>query len=109
MTEEPKAAALAPKLFPDYGHRAAIMERRSAVRWADRITVPLLIMHGGADTNVDPAHPLQLAAAMQRNGNPYEIVIVAGARPSSTPELRVRLAESHCVATGLLVDFTCLS
>src|SRR5574341_592983 len=33
--EDPQAAALAPKLFPDYDiNRAAIIERRSAVRWA---------------------------------------------------------------------------
>ena len=79
--EDPKAAALAPQLFPNYEtNRAAIIERRSAARWADRITTPLLIMHGGADTSVNPAHALQLAAALQRSGRSYELVIVAGAR-----------------------------
>jgi pimeloyl-ACP methyl ester carboxylesterase len=74
------------KLFPDYEtNRAAIMERRSAVRWADRITAPLLIMHGGDDTSVNPTHALQLAAALQRNGKPYELVIAAGARHSLEP------------------------
>lgn len=78
--EDPKVAALAPKLFPNYEtDRAAIIERRSAVRWADRITAPLLIMHGGADTSVNPAHALQLAVALQRSGKPYELAIVAGA------------------------------
>jgi dipeptidyl aminopeptidase/acylaminoacyl peptidase len=79
--EDPKAAAMGPQLFPDYeSNRAAIIERRSAVRWADRIIAPLLIMHGGADTSVSPAHALQLAAALQRSGKSYELAIVAGAR-----------------------------
>ena len=79
--EDASAAALAPKLYPDYEtNRAAILERRSAVRWADRINTPLLIMHGGADTSVNPAHALQLAVALQRHGKPYELAIVAGAR-----------------------------
>jgi dipeptidyl aminopeptidase/acylaminoacyl peptidase len=79
--EDPQAAAMAPQLFPDFEtNRAAIIERRSAVRWADRITTPLLIMHGGADRSVNPAHALQLAAVLQRSGRPYELVIAAGAR-----------------------------
>jgi dipeptidyl aminopeptidase/acylaminoacyl peptidase len=79
--EDANAAAMAPQLFPDFEtNRPAIIERRSAVRWADRISAPLLIMHGGADTSVNPGHALQLAAALQRSSKPYELVIVAGAR-----------------------------
>jgi dipeptidyl aminopeptidase/acylaminoacyl peptidase len=79
--DDPQIEAMAPKIFPDYAtNRAAIVERRSAVRWADRIGAPLLIMHGGNDTSVNPAHALQLATVLQRNGKPYELVIVAGAR-----------------------------
>jgi dipeptidyl aminopeptidase/acylaminoacyl peptidase len=81
VKEDSQAAALGPKIFPDYEtNRAAIIERRSAVRWADRISVPLLIMHGGDDTSVNPAHALRLADALQRSGRRYELVIVAGAR-----------------------------
>jgi dipeptidyl aminopeptidase/acylaminoacyl peptidase len=81
VKDDPNAAALGSKIFPDYEtNRAAIIERRSAVRWADRITAPLLIMHGGDDRSVNPAHALQLAAALQQNGKPYELVIAAGAR-----------------------------
>jgi dipeptidyl aminopeptidase/acylaminoacyl peptidase len=81
LKEDPKAAALGPKIFPDYEtNRAALIERRSAVLWADRITAPLLIMHGGDDTSVNPAHALQLATALQRSNKRYELVIIAGAR-----------------------------
>ncbi len=81
LKEDPKVAALAPQILPDYEtNRAAIIERRSAVRWADRLTAPLLIMHGGDDKSLNPTHALQLAAALQRSGKPCELVIVAGAR-----------------------------
>jgi dipeptidyl aminopeptidase/acylaminoacyl peptidase len=84
--EDPRAMAMAPQLFPDWeSNRAAIIERRSAVRWADRITAPLLIMHGGDDTSVNPAHALQLAAVLQRSGKQYELVIAAGARHRLDP------------------------
>lgn len=81
LKEDPKAAAFSRQLWPDYeANHLAIAERRSAVRWADRITAPLLIMHGGDDTSVSPTHALQLAAALQRHGKPYELVIAAGAK-----------------------------
>lgn len=69
------------------GHcnRAAITEKRSAVRWASRITAPLLITYGGDDTTVNPAHALQLARALQRSGKPYELMIAAGARHVPEP------------------------
>jgi dipeptidyl aminopeptidase/acylaminoacyl peptidase len=80
LREEPNAATMAPQLFADWEtNRNAIMERRSAVRWAERINAPLLIMHGGADTSVDPGHALQLAAMLQRSGKPYELAVVADA------------------------------
>ena len=47
---------------------------------ADRITTPLLIMHGADDTSVKPTHAMQLAAALHRSGKPYELVIAAGAK-----------------------------
>ena len=80
LKDDAKAAALAPKLFPNYDtNRPEIIERRSAVRWAGRITAPLLIMHGGNDTTVNTTHAFELAAALQRSGKPYELVIAAGA------------------------------
>ena len=43
-------AKYAAKIWPDIErNRDAIVERRSAIRWADRIRTPVLIMHGTAD------------------------------------------------------------
>jgi dienelactone hydrolase len=53
------------------------IESRSAVRWADKLTVPLLIFQGGADPAVSPAHALELARKMDEAGNLYQLVIYA--------------------------------
>ena len=53
------------------------MEERSAVRWADKLTVPLLIFQGGADPAVSPNHALELARKMEEAGNLYELVVYA--------------------------------
>jgi dipeptidyl aminopeptidase/acylaminoacyl peptidase len=80
LKEDSTSAAAARQIWPDYAvNHAAIADRRSAVRWADRISAPLLIMHGRDDPQVSPAHALQLAAALQRSGRTYELVIAAGA------------------------------
>jgi dienelactone hydrolase len=53
------------------------MEERSAVRWADKLTVPVLIFQGGADPAVSPNHALELARKMEEAGNLYELVVYA--------------------------------
>jgi dipeptidyl aminopeptidase/acylaminoacyl peptidase len=71
---------MAVSVWPDYlERRQEIDERRSAARWADRLRVPLLIMHGGADRELPPAQALALAAKLQAAGQPYELMIRAGA------------------------------
>jgi dienelactone hydrolase len=53
------------------------MEERSAVRWADKLTVPVLILQGGADPAVSPTQALELARKMEEAGNLYELVVYA--------------------------------
>lgn len=50
----------------------------SAVEWADKINVPLLMLQGGADWRVDPGETLHLAQKLQELGKSYELVIYAG-------------------------------
>ena len=79
-------AGFAHQIWPDYeSNHVAIADRRSALRWADRISAPLLIMHGGDDTTVSPVHALQLATELQRYGKPYELVIAADAKHTLQP------------------------
>ena len=53
------------------------MLERSAARWADKLTVPLLIIQGGADPAVSPAQALLLAQKMEEAGNLYALVVYA--------------------------------
>lgn len=86
LEQDPQAAAAAAKILPGFeANRDAHLERRSAVRWANRISAPLLIMHGGNDGTVSPSHALNLGLALQRAGKPYELAIVAGARHVMDP------------------------
>jgi dipeptidyl aminopeptidase/acylaminoacyl peptidase len=70
----------AKAIWPDYSqNREAIDERRSAVRWPERLNTPVLIMHGGSDGDVPPSQSIALAAKLQALGKPYELLIRAGA------------------------------
>jgi dipeptidyl aminopeptidase/acylaminoacyl peptidase len=72
-------ARLANTVWPDFAEkRAAIVHRRSAVAWADKLDVPLLIMHGALDPQVSPLHSLRLAQLLQKAGKRYELVVRAG-------------------------------
>jgi dipeptidyl aminopeptidase/acylaminoacyl peptidase len=79
LESTPQARAMANSIWPDYAARQdAIHERRSAVAWAEKLDVPLLIMHGGADESVSPSQSIALAAKLESLGKPYELLIRAG-------------------------------
>ena len=70
---------LIKQIWPDYAaHKDEIIQRRSAVRWVDRLNVPLLLMHGGGDYTVNPEQTLNLAQLLQKAGKNYELLIVNG-------------------------------
>jgi dipeptidyl aminopeptidase/acylaminoacyl peptidase len=67
------------KLFPDFDTREAEHYRlRSAVEWADRIQVPLLLIHGTADDRVRADDAIDLAAALFHAKRPFELVVFDG-------------------------------
>jgi dipeptidyl aminopeptidase/acylaminoacyl peptidase len=75
-----KFAQAALMIWPDYAERKVeISRRRSALDWADRFSTPVLIMHGGSDKDVPPAHALALALKLQQLGKPYELIVREGA------------------------------
>jgi dipeptidyl aminopeptidase/acylaminoacyl peptidase len=57
---------------------AAEYVRRSPVCWADRIRVPVLIVHGSADTNVSVEHAYRLAQALEKAGKDYTMAVYEG-------------------------------
>ena len=65
-------------MIPGYAsHPADAMRERSVVAWPERIAVPLLILHGTADTIVSPVRALEFAQQLQRLGRTYELVMYA--------------------------------
>ena len=77
MLANPKWAAVGTQIWPDLAaHRAEIVARRSAVRWPDKINVPILIIHGARDTEVPPAQSLAITDALLKLGKPVQLMIV---------------------------------
>lgn len=71
--------ALLKQFWPDIdSRREEIFRSRSALRWAESLNAPLLIMHGGSDRGVSPAQPLALAQRLQELGKTYGLFIYPG-------------------------------
>lgn len=68
------------KLMPDFDKRGVeALRERSAVYFADKINVPVLIFQGGADWRVNAGNQaLALANKLQELGKTYELIIYAG-------------------------------
>jgi dipeptidyl aminopeptidase/acylaminoacyl peptidase len=66
----------APKVWPEYESRAdEYYEARSAVRWPEKISAPLLIMHSRTDKLVPVTQALRMAEALQSHDKEYSLVI----------------------------------
>jgi dipeptidyl aminopeptidase/acylaminoacyl peptidase len=70
---EPMARRIWPTWPTD---RSRIADRRSALRWPERLRVPLLLMHGADDHQVRPRESIALAQAIRRTGGVCEVRIV---------------------------------
>lgn len=63
------------------GHPDTYPERYDAcdlLRDAPRLTRPLLLIHGLADTNVPPVNTLRLSEALKAAGRPHELLLLPG-------------------------------
>ncbi len=75
----PEMQEVYAELIPDYAtRRSEVLRERSVLHWADRIEVPVLILHGTADWRVDPAEALRLASRLQELGKTYSLTMYAG-------------------------------
>jgi dipeptidyl aminopeptidase/acylaminoacyl peptidase len=74
----PQAKA-GPQIWPNLEqNRDAIVERRSAIRWANRVRTPVLIMHGTADRDLPIEHSERMAAALKRLGSTHRLLLFDG-------------------------------
>jgi dienelactone hydrolase len=65
-------------IWPDFDKRRdEHAANRSPVLWADKITMPLLIIHGGADQGLPPRQAWKLAEKLDELGGLYELIIYA--------------------------------
>ncbi len=74
-TTEPWIAAAS---YPEYGHPIAdhdLLERLSPLPRAEAVTAPLLLVHGGNDTNVPPDESRQMGEALSALGRTVELLI----------------------------------
>jgi dipeptidyl-peptidase-4 len=62
----------------DPNERPEIYDASSLLPLADRLTRPLLLIHGLADDNVVAAHTLQLSSALLAAGKPHEVLPLVG-------------------------------
>ena len=79
IEENPAVEQLAHQIWPDFDRRReSISRRRSALLWADRLEVPLLLLHGGEDEVVSPNQTLRLGLALEALGFSYQLAILKG-------------------------------
>ena len=72
------AARVWGELMPGYAtRRDEILRERSVMYWPERITVPVLILHGGGDWRASPAEALSFAQKLQAAGKTYELIVYA--------------------------------
>lgn len=79
LTSTEAGAAMARKIWPDFDQkRSDITSRRSAIAWAEKLTTPLLLMHGARDREVAASHTLRLATELAKAGKDVGVYVVAG-------------------------------
>jgi dipeptidyl aminopeptidase/acylaminoacyl peptidase len=66
-------------IIPDFeARREEFYASRSAIRWAEELHVPILLVQGTADWRVDPRESLRMAMRLQELGRPYSLVMYEG-------------------------------
>jgi dipeptidyl aminopeptidase/acylaminoacyl peptidase len=74
----PGVANRVMKLIPDYSSRGiAALAERSVMQWPEKITVPLLMIHGGDDEEVPVWQALMFAAKLSSLRKDYELIVYA--------------------------------
>ena len=61
-----------------FGNTDEGIKRRSAVEWPEDMSkeIPLCIIHGGADQQVNPLDAIELAQSLERTSHPYSLYVI---------------------------------
>lgn len=81
---------VAAELIPGYAdHKEVELEKRSAVKWADKFSknVPILMLHGNSDWRVKPEQSLNLSLEFEKHRIPYRLIIFEGSDHSITEHM----------------------
>lgn len=81
IEDRPSLENLLHEHVPAYAaNKAAELDKRSAVKWADQFSkeVPILIMHGNADWRVKSTQSIRLALELDKHRVPYRLMIFEG-------------------------------
>lgn len=79
ITSSGSGAATAKTIWPDFEQRKnEIISRRSAIRWPERLSIPLLLMHGSADSDVPPTQTLLLATQLAKTQKEFGVFVFPG-------------------------------
>jgi dipeptidyl aminopeptidase/acylaminoacyl peptidase len=63
-------------LWTDYTiNKKEILEHRSVLSWYEKIDVPILLLHGAKDPQVDPKHALWIAEKFAASGKSFQLMI----------------------------------
>jgi dipeptidyl aminopeptidase/acylaminoacyl peptidase len=66
-------------VWPELDQRyEEIVRTRSALRWAEKINVPVLIMHGGADEDMPVSQSQRMAARLTELGKTHKLIVFEG-------------------------------
>ena len=68
-------------VWPELDQRyEEIVRTRSALLWADKISAPILIMHGGADDDMPVSQSQRMDARLTELGKPHKLIVFEGQR-----------------------------
>lgn len=87
-SDEEMALKIRPKMekvllnrVPNFkGNRTIELEKRSAIKWVDKLPkqAPILLLHGDKDWRVNVEQSIQLAAALKKENHPHKLVVYSG-------------------------------
>lgn len=79
LVSSEQGLAMAESIWPEFDQkRDQIIQRRSAIQWPEKLTLPLLLMHGSKDESVSFVQTLRLATALGKAQMEFGVILFPG-------------------------------